>query len=649
VPKTIDSQEDNPAAGSGDAHRQLSAMIDAGRAFSGHERNCCFLNSGDGRFADLSAGSGLDFPDDGRAVAVSDWDQDGDLDLWISNRNSPRLRLMRNQTNTGNHFVALRLLGDAKKNNRDAIGARVEVKRRGGREGERLVQTLRAGEGFISQSSKWLHFGLGRGDAIEHVTVRWPDGSVEKFSDLEVDRRYRITQGDPDAKALPQRASGSIKLTASTPSPGQSTEIARIPAITLVRAPRLNFKRSDGSKAGVGEGRALLINLWATWCVPCIHELGQFGDRAADLRAAGVDVLALNVDGIGANAASASADPAKVLAKLGFPFPSTTATEPLVTALQQYHDSLVGLNRPLPVPTSFLVDAQGRLSVIYKGPVAVDQVIADMNHSAGDLDARMLRSTTLGGSLIPLPEVRRSRMEHEASIQFRFGDVLRNANDLDAAAYHYTAALKLDPNSAPSATQLGRIFLAKKDWPNAAANFEIALRLSPDDADGHHTLAQLRSRLGQVAEARKHYDLALAQKPEHVLANFGFAALLAAQGEAAKAVTHYKSGLDSQPGNHVAANNLAWLFATHPDDTIRDPAEALRIAQEINAATGNRVANILDTLSAAQAASGEFDAAAATAEQAIGIANAAGDLTFAADLSKRLLLYQAGKPYLEGK
>ena len=62
-------------------------MIDSGKAFSGNERNCVFLNTRDGRFADISAGSGLDFPDDGRAIAVTDWDQDGDLDLWISNRN----------------------------------------------------------------------------------------------------------------------------------------------------------------------------------------------------------------------------------------------------------------------------------------------------------------------------------------------------------------------------------------------------------------------------------------------------------------------------------------------------------------------------------------------------------------------------------
>ena len=92
------------------AHVALSSMIDSGRSFSGRERNCVFLNTRDGRFANLSAGSGLDFPDDGRALAVCDWDQDGDLDLWLSARTGPMLRFVRNDSGDGHNFVAVRLI-----------------------------------------------------------------------------------------------------------------------------------------------------------------------------------------------------------------------------------------------------------------------------------------------------------------------------------------------------------------------------------------------------------------------------------------------------------------------------------------------------------------------------------------------------------
>ena len=74
----------------------LSEMIRRGMSFSGRERNRCFLNLRQGEFADVSAASGLDLVDDARGTALVDWDQDGDLDIWLSNRTSPSVRLMRN-------------------------------------------------------------------------------------------------------------------------------------------------------------------------------------------------------------------------------------------------------------------------------------------------------------------------------------------------------------------------------------------------------------------------------------------------------------------------------------------------------------------------------------------------------------------------
>jgi len=629
-------------------------MIDAGRAFSGNERNCCFLNTRNGSFADLSAGSGLNFPDDGRAVAVTDWDQDGDVDLWISNRNAPRLRLMRNDSASGNHFLALRLHGDGKATNRDAIGARVEVKLLNDQSGARLVRSLRAGEGFLSQSSKSLHFGLGSHTEIDQVIVRWPDGASEVFTGFEADRRYLLAQGTGKVAVLPPRSS-STKLRPSTPPVAASVDAARIPVVTLLRAPKLNIKRGDGSQATIGEGRSLLINLWATWCEPCLTELAEIRDRADELRDANVDVLALCVDGIGGGQSSAgenNADARLILDELSFPFASTVATEPLVAALQEFHDNLVGLNRPLPVPTSFLIDPQGRLSVIYKGPVAVDQLLADIDHSAGTLDERLFRSAQIGGSMIMHPIVRRSPRDHEASLHLRYGFARQIDADIDGAEYHFLNALNLNPQSAAAAKHLAQIYLTRREWTKAADQLAVAVKLNADDPDGHLKLAQLQARLGQPSKARPHFVEALRLNPDNALAHFGFAVLLAAQGEPAAAASHYRSGLIAQPENKIAANNLAWLLATHNRDEIRNPAEALRIAIELNEASGNKVPNILDTLGAAQAASGDFEAAAKTVQRAIAITKAAGDKAagdneFAADMTKRLALYQAGKPYFE--
>ena len=59
------------------------------------------------RFANVSAVSGIDFPEDGRALCLVDWDHDGDLDFWLSNRTAPQLRFLRNDNAGGNHYLGL--------------------------------------------------------------------------------------------------------------------------------------------------------------------------------------------------------------------------------------------------------------------------------------------------------------------------------------------------------------------------------------------------------------------------------------------------------------------------------------------------------------------------------------------------------------
>ena len=104
---------------------QVDALIESGFSLSGHERNCVFLGVGDGRFATASAVSGFDFYDDARAVVPTDWDGDGDLDVWVANRTAPMVRLLRNDRAApagGADWVAVRLQGTTV--NRDAVGAR---------------------------------------------------------------------------------------------------------------------------------------------------------------------------------------------------------------------------------------------------------------------------------------------------------------------------------------------------------------------------------------------------------------------------------------------------------------------------------------------------------------------------------------------
>ena len=76
---------------------ELSRRLKYGGSLSGRERNCAFLNSGEGHFATISSLSGFDFLDDARALALMDWDADGRMDFWVSNRTAPRVRFMKNE------------------------------------------------------------------------------------------------------------------------------------------------------------------------------------------------------------------------------------------------------------------------------------------------------------------------------------------------------------------------------------------------------------------------------------------------------------------------------------------------------------------------------------------------------------------------
>ena len=262
-----------------DSWSRLASKIQQGASFSGRERNCCFLNTRQTRFADVSSIFGLDQIDDGRAVAAVDWDHDGDLDLWQTNRSGPRLRFLRNDLQQNQQsFVSFQLIGDpSRKVNRDAIGARVNLtlKHTNGQR-RRLVRTLYAGDGFLSQSSKVVHFGFDKDEAIDKVAVRWPGHAKEQsFGPIAPNQRYALSM--KGGKAIVQAARRDVELQAGTvatsaPDAAFKLTISRPEKVSAVeylaidkQKRRVNFREANGH----------LIVLWANWCAPCLKELEQ--------------------------------------------------------------------------------------------------------------------------------------------------------------------------------------------------------------------------------------------------------------------------------------------------------------------------------------------------------------------------------------
>ncbi len=583
------------------ANATFGEMIRRGRSYSGRERNCCFLNTTTAsavagaapvaRFANISATSGIDLPDDGRALITVDWDHDGDLDVWISNRNAPRLRFFRNDVPSENHHLALRLQGAGGTTNRDAIGARVEVVLAGGssRNSTRpaLTKTLRAGDSFLSQSTKWMHFGLGRAEKIELVRVRWPGGEIETFTGLEIDRRHRLVQGSGVAvpAATKRRETAISPVPVTLPDPDST---ARIPLATLLPMADLSYQTFSGGvrKFPTGKGKSILLNLWASWCTPCVGELEELSERNDELRDAGIEVLALAVDQLDD---SVDASVARKLAKrLKLPFTTGQAPRKLVAYLQKIHNDLITSSQPLPVPVSFLIDGNGRISVIYKGRLNVDDLAADTQHSKGTLRERFARSAAVPGRILSVPTVARRRNQFEA--RYRFATYLQQRGYAQSAAAENQELIKMFPENAGPYNNLGISYISQKKHALAEASFREALRVQPDHARSHTNLATLLIEKGKTGEAAGHLEQAIKSNPReeknHKIlsglliaqkrwadaqaclekavaenphsANFNalLGMTLAQQGQLARAVTYLEYALEVQPDHQDARRNL---------------------------------------------------------------------------------------------
>jgi hypothetical protein len=153
-------------------------------------RNILLMNTGDGRFVDVSrqSGDGLAVKLSSRGAALDDLDGDGDVDAVVLNSRS-KPTVLRNDSPSDNHWVQIRLRGV--KSNRDGVGARITVVA-----GDLAqVDEVHSGRGYQSHYLSRLHFGLADHDRIDRVEVRWPGGGVDVLDDLAADQALTIVEG----------------------------------------------------------------------------------------------------------------------------------------------------------------------------------------------------------------------------------------------------------------------------------------------------------------------------------------------------------------------------------------------------------------------------------------------------------------------
>lgn len=343
---------------------EMSDRLRKGGSLSGRERNCAFLNLNGSQFATISALSGFDFPDDSRALALVDWNADGNMDVWLSNRTAPRIRFLQNTLKTSGKWIQFALASPAQI---DPIGARVQITLDDGRT---LLRSLRAGEGFLGQSSRILHFGLGEA-TITGIIVRWPDGSIQKLPPVETETRYLITPDQQIPKKIspktqPVFAPSSIPASREAPSPWIRSAIA-IPFPPLIKYDPLGKPAFVHSP----QNGPILINLWDPECADCKTELLEWKAHRETLPKDLQIVTLLTNPRIDLKTAKAFIEENKLPFDWGVLHPESTKTlAELLRKIYQTRDQFAA-------PASFLIDQKGELLSFSIGKVTAAQIASE--------------------------------------------------------------------------------------------------------------------------------------------------------------------------------------------------------------------------------------------------------------------------------
>jgi enediyne biosynthesis protein E4 len=166
------------------------------KSLSGYQKKRLFHNENGHIFKDDAARQGLDSVKDGRGIAVADFDNDGRLDMFVTNADDEPF-LYRNILPTGAHWIGFVLEGT--KSNRAGTGTQIRLKAGA----QTYLRYSNGGNGFASQSTARIHFGLGKATKIESIEMRWPSGLKQTVPALPVDHWYKLVEGKPTNNLQP--------------------------------------------------------------------------------------------------------------------------------------------------------------------------------------------------------------------------------------------------------------------------------------------------------------------------------------------------------------------------------------------------------------------------------------------------------------
>ena len=526
----------------------INELIRSDGTWSGFERNVFYANNRDRTFSDVSGAVGLDFLEDGRAFAVSDFDHDGRLEIFLKNRNGPQLRLLKNVIKDLGPSIAFRLRGS--KSNRDAIGAAITVETEVGRQ----TRLLQAGSGFLSQHTKELFFGLGEAKGPVRASIRWPSGLVQEIQDLPVNHRVWIEEGSEPSRMEPFTTLTSASIQPAFPN---SQEVVTLPTVVEtwllapVSAPDFSLPDLAGRQRTLAalRGRAVLLNFWTSHSPGCEEELRVFSRVYARWAALGLQLFTVNIDD--------STESVRAFArKHPFSFPILLGSEDVTAIYNILYRYLFDRHRDLGLPTSFLIDGNGDIVKVYQGPVDAGHVEQDLRHIPRTSAERLAKALPFPG-VTDASEFRRNYLS--------YGSAFFQRGYFDQAESSFQRVLRDDPSSAEALYGLGSVYLKQQKKEEARASFERAVKLRASYPDtlpnAWNNLGLLAAWEGRMVEAIQYFQEALRLSPDHLIALKNLGNAFRQQKRPDEARRAFERALAVNPQDPEANYSLGMVFA----------------------------------------------------------------------------------------
>lgn len=221
------------------------------------------------------------------------------------------------------------------------------------------------------------------------------------------------------------------------------------------------------------------------------------------------------------------------------------------------------------------------------------------------------------------------------------GVLSAQAGQFEKAFDDFNRTIQINPEFAKAHSNRAALFVVANDLNTALQDYGRAIELDPDLAVAHRGRGRVCHLLGRLDEAISHYDAAVQLAPNDAYAVASRADLLTDLGRYVDAAAGYDQAIQLDPQLAHGYSGSAWLLATCPDNSVRNPDLAIERARMAIKLNGKAEAVNFDTLAAAQASAGDFATAMHTIRQAIAVSSAEDRDVY----EDRLVMYQHARPY----